>query len=209
MNKKYRLKLIKVHLSNWKMIQVRNLTFRLISGFWNGTRRKYWMINGGYTLHLTIQDQKEIYMATSKCIKQLYSYLGWCRYFCGPWVSFVTTDEFSTRVKKLTQGLLPHELTAYLYVLPLTQWITNILSKGCKPDNFEPKNSLKLSFTNIQGLCSNFTERESFLKSNSSDILALCETNLDDTIDSSNFSRRGYLPLIRKDSTTHMHGLAV
>ena len=54
-----------------------------------------------------------------------------------------------------------------------------ILSKGCKPDNFEPKNSLKLSFTNIQGLCSNFTERESFLKSNSSDILALCETNLD------------------------------
>ena len=33
-----------------------------------------------------------------------------------------------------------------------------ILSKGCKPDNFEPQNSLKLSFTNIKGLCSNFTE---------------------------------------------------
>ena len=50
---------------------------------------------------------------------------------------------------------------------------------------------------------------ESFLESNSPDILALCETNLDDSIDSGNFSVRGYLPLIRKDSSTHMHGLAV
>ena len=41
------------------------------------------------------------------------------------------------------------------------------------------------------------------------DILALYETNLDDSIDSGNFSVRGYLPLIRKDSSTHMHGLAV
>ena len=40
-------------------------------------------------------------------------------------------------------------------------------------------------------------------------INALCETNLDDSIDSGNFSVRGYLPLIRKDSITHMHGLAV
>ena len=48
-----------------------------------------------------------------------------------------------------------------------------------------------------------------FLESNSPDILALCETNLDDSIDSGNFSVRGYLPFIRKDSTTHMHGLAV
>ena len=37
----------------------------------------------------------------------------------------------------------------------------------------------------------------------------LCETNLDDSIDSGNFSVRGYLPLIRKDSSTHMHGFAV
>ena len=84
-----------------------------------------------------------------------------------------------------------------------------ILSKRCKPDNFEPHNSLKLSFTNIRGLRSNFVECESFLESNSPDILALCETNLDDSIDSGNFSVRGYLPLIRKDSSTHMHGLAV
>ena len=32
---------------------------------------------------------------------------------------------------------------------------------------------------------------------------------MDDSIDSGNFSVYGYLPLIRKDSTTHMHGLAV
>ena len=49
----------------------------------------------------------------------------------------------------------------------------------------------------------------SFLESNSPDILALRETNLDDSIDSGNFSVSGYLPLIRKDSSTHMHGLAV
>ena len=70
-------------------------------------------------------------------------------------------------------------------------------------------NSLQLSFTNIQGLHSNFVDCESFLESDSPDNLALCETNLDDSVDSGNFSVRGYLPLIRKDSTSHMHGLAV
>ena len=80
-----------------------------------------------------------------------------------------------------------------------------ILSKACKPDNFESRNSLKLSFTNIRGLRSNFVDCEYFLESNSPDILVLCETNLDDSIDSGNFSVRGYLPLIR----THMRGLAV
>ena len=84
-----------------------------------------------------------------------------------------------------------------------------ISSKGCKPDNFESHNSLKLSFTNIQGLHLNFVDCEYFLESNSTDILALCETNLDDSIDSGNFSVRGYLSLIRKDSSSHMHGLAV
>ena len=84
-----------------------------------------------------------------------------------------------------------------------------ISSKGCKLDNFEPHNSLKLSFTNIRSLHSNFAECESFLGSNSPDILALCETNFDGSIDSGSFSVRGYLPLIRKDYITHMHGLAV
>ena len=84
-----------------------------------------------------------------------------------------------------------------------------ILSKACKPDNFESHNSLKLSFMNIRGLRLNFVDCESFLESNSPDILALCETNLDDSIGSGNFSVRGYLPLIRKDSGTHMHGVTV
>ena len=84
-----------------------------------------------------------------------------------------------------------------------------ILSKACKQDNFELHNTLKLSFMNIQGLRLNFVDCESFLESKSPEILALCETNLDDSTDSGNFSVRGYLPLIRKDSSTHMHGLAV
>ena len=78
----------------------------------------------------------------------------------------------------------------------------NILSKACKPDNFELHNPLKLSFTNIRGLLSNFADCKSFCESNSPDILALCETNLD-------YLRvRGYVPSIQKDSSTHMQGLA-
>ena len=84
-----------------------------------------------------------------------------------------------------------------------------VLTKACKPDNSELHNSLKLSFTNIRGLHSNFVDCESFLESKSPDILALCETNLDDSIDSGIFSMRGYLPLIRKDSSTHMQYLTV
>ena len=71
-----------------------------------------------------------------------------------------------------------------------------ILSKGSKPDNFGPRSSLKLSFMNIRGLRSNFVDCESFLESNSLDILALFETKLDDSIDSGNFSVRGYPALI-------------
>ena len=71
-----------------------------------------------------------------------------------------------------------------------------ILSKACKLDNFEFHNSLQLSFRNIRGLCSNFFDCESFLESNSLGILAMCETNLDDSNDSGNFSVRSNLPLI-------------
>ena len=55
----------------------------------------------------------------------------------------------------------------------------------------------------------NFVDYKSFLESNSPDILAQCETNLDDSIDSGSLSVRGYLPLIRKDSSSHMHDLVV
>ena len=78
-----------------------------------------------------------------------------------------------------------------------------------KQHNFDSHNFLKLSFTNIRGLRSNFVDSESFLESNFPDILALCETKLDDLVGSVNFSVRGYLPLIWKNSTTHMNGLAV
>ena len=78
-----------------------------------------------------------------------------------------------------------------------------IISKGCEPDNFEVHNSLKLSFTNIWHLCSNFVDVNLSLNK-TLDILALCETNLDDLIDSGNFSMRGYLPSIGKGSITHM-----
>ena len=71
-----------------------------------------------------------------------------------------------------------------------------ILSNGRKPDYFEVQNSLILSFTNIQGLPSNFAECESFFESNFSDILALCEINLHDSIDLCNFSVKVYFPLI-------------
>ena len=62
---------------------------------------------------------------------------------------------------------------------------------------------------NVCSLHLNFVECQSFLESNSPAILAVCETNLDDSIDSGNFSVMGYLPLIQKNSITYMHGLAV
>ena len=67
---------------------------------------------------------------------------------------------------KLLQALVSHDLTAYLSVfnLFLTQWIMARLSKGFKPDNSESKNSIKLSFTNIWRLHSNFVEFQSFLE---------------------------------------------
>ena len=55
----------------------------------------------------------------------------------------------------------------------------------------------------------NFGDCESFLESNFPDILALCETSLDDSINSGNFSVAGYLSLIQNDSITHINGLAV
>ena len=70
-------------------------------------------------------------------------------------MSFVLTDEFSVRFTKITSR------------------IVLILSKACEADNFELHNSLRLSFTNIPGLCSNFVDCKSFLESNSPDIL-LC-----------------------------------
>ena len=75
---------------------------------------------------------------------------------------------------------------------------------------FDSDNSLKFRFTtNIWGLHSNSVGCESFHESTSPDILALSETNLEDSIHSSLLSVWGYLLLIRKDSVTHMHDLVV
>ena len=66
-----------------------------------------------------------------------------------------------------------------------------------------------LSFTNIRSLYSNFSSVEAFLANSSPDLLALSETNLSSNFADSDFPIPGYLPIIRKDSSTHMHGLAV
>ena len=100
-------------------------------------------------------------------------------------------------------------MNSQLTFLFLTNLNLTILSKACNSNNFKSHNTLKPSFPNIQGLCSNFVVCKCFLESNCPDILALCETKLDDSIDSGNLSVRGYLPLIQKDSGTHMQGLAV
>ena len=52
-------------------------------------------------------------------------------------------------------------------------------------------------------------DSESFLESNSPDILALCEANLENSIDTSNLSVRSYLPLIQLDSVSYRHDLKV
>ena len=82
-----------------------------------------------------------------------------------------------------------------------------IFSKGCKWDNFESQNSLIV--LPIVKFFVPILLTESFLESDSPDILAVWQTNLDNSIDTGNFSVRGYLPLIWKDSVTHMHCLAV
>ena len=75
-----------------------------------------------------------------------------------------------------------------------------ILSKACKPHNFQLHNSLKLGFTIFEVFIQILLIVNLSLNQTSPDILALCETNLDDSIESVNFSMRGYLPFIRKDS---------
>ena len=53
------------------------------------------------------------------------------------------------------------------------------------------------------GLRSNLAECETFLELKFLEIIPSLETNLDDSIDSSNFSVGSNVPLILKDSITH------
>ena len=60
---------------------------------------------------------------------------------------------------------------------------------------------------NIRGLPSNFAGCKYFIKSNLPDVLALYETNFDNSIDS--FSVMSNLILVRNDAVTVLHYLAV
>ena len=77
-------------------------------------------------------------------------------------------------------------------------------------DKYATANSpLSLAFTNIRGFRSNFSHVETFLSHTSPDIFALCETNLNPSINSSDFGVPGYLHFNRKDSSIHMHMVLV
>ena len=71
-----------------------------------------------------------------------------------------------------------------------------ILSKACKPDNFKLHSSLKRNFMIIRVVRIFLILNISLNQTQTPDILALCDTNLGVSIDSGNFSMRGYLPLI-------------
>ena len=107
------------------------------------------------------------------------SYFWWWGYFWGPWVSFVLVDSH-----KNLQGFVSQGLTAYLSVfnLLLTQWIMAILSKGFKPDNFEPHNSLNLALQVFEAFVRILLVVNLSLNPTLLTFLALHETNLDDSI---------------------------
>ena len=75
--------------------------------------------------------------------------------------------------KKLLQGVVPHELTAYsIFNLFLTQWIMVILLKGFKPDNWTTQFTITYLYEYLRPSYQ-FVECESFLESHSHDILAM------------------------------------
>ena len=71
--------------------------------------------------------------------------------------------------------------------------------KHKKPNNFKSHNSLIFSLTNTRDLPSNFVSYESFLESNTPNILTVWGTNLVDLINSRNFSVSTYLPRIPEE----------
>ena len=111
--------------------------------------------------------------------------------------------------QKLLQGLVSHELTAYLSIFNLFKL------NGLWPYYQKHVNQIILNRTSLWSLA--LWIFETFvciflivnLSLNQTLLTFLCESNLDDSIDSGNFSVRGYLCLIRNDSSTHMHGLKV
>ena len=96
-------------------------------------------------------------------------------------MSFVTGDEFSVRVTKnyFKDWRLMNSQSTFLFLTYLNLMNYVIL------DN--------IRFTNIRDLHSSFVDCESALELNSPDVFALCETNLDDSIDSGNFYVKNFL----------------
>ena len=70
---------------------------------------------------------------------------------------------------------------------------------------------LDISYSNIRGLRTNFAAVQSFLSTKSPDILALCETELDESISDREFDVPGFsTPATKHDHLNrHMHGLGV
>ena len=118
-----------------------------------------------------------------------YSYFLCCWYIRGPLVPFFTTDEISVRVTKISSRIgvsWTHSLPSWFWPLYNSmKW--PYYQKYINQTTLNQITLQKLSFTNIWSLHSNFVGCESFLQSNSADILALCGTTLDDSIDSGNF----------------------
>ena len=116
------------------------------------------------------------------------------------------------RVTKITWGICVSwrnwQPTFLIHTLFLNQWNAHNI-KSTKTRYLESRNSLKLSFTSFRGHCLNFVRCESFLESNSNDILALCDKNWEDPVNSSNFSVRAIFFYFKTISIIHMHGLAV
>ena len=108
-----------------------------------------------------------------------YRYFQWCGCLRGPWVSFVMTDELAMRVTKsyFRYWCLMNSQSTFLFLTYFDSMKWSYYQKHVN-HNCEPHKSVKLGLTNTQGLCSNFVECESFLKSNSPDILVLCKKKL-------------------------------
>ena len=108
-----------------------------------------------------------------------------------PWCHLLWQMNSQRWSQKIIQGLVSYELTAYLSVfdLYLTHEMT-ILAKGRKLDSFEWNTSLKnLAVLTFEA----FVRMSIFVELNSLGILALCETNLDDLIDSMAISLWGVI----------------
>ena len=135
-------------------------------------------------------------------------YLRWCGYMWGPRVSFVMTrvliEGHQIRIRAPVRVTLARILP--LWFMPHFWLNRMVLLSVHEADNFESHNSLKLNFTNVRGFRSNYIGCESFLESNSLDILALGKANLEESIDFSNSSVMGYLSLNWKDAVNHVHG---